>query len=249
MAGLQTTVKKPHAGICTRWFFLPGFDGTGLLFEPIKAALQDAAPSVVCYPNQTPQTYESLVQLVSAALPCDVPYILIAESFSGPIAIQAAALARLRPHALILCASFATCPLGPILGMVARLGSRLLFQVRPPEWFIRRYLVGEDAPKKLIEDFYRALGAVSVPVLEARLDSILQVNVLRDLAALSVPVLYIRGSQDRLVKAESLRIIQNFCPGVQIETVNAPHLILQRAPERCVELIRRFLLKKFAIAS
>jgi pimeloyl-ACP methyl ester carboxylesterase len=224
------------------WVLLPGFDGTGLLFEPLKRALPKAAAvSIVSYPSQALRSYPELVRLVTAALPRDTPYVLIAESFSGPIAIQAAAAAAVRPKALVLCASFAVCPVGPVLAAMGRLAGGLLFQLRPPVGFVRRYLLGADAPAQLLEDFYRALASVSASVLRNRLDSVLRVNVLADLAALSMPVLYIQGSQDMLVGARSLRIIQECNPRVQIETVDAPHLILQREPERCAELIQRFL--------
>lgn len=224
------------------WILLPGLDGTGLLFEPIKAAVpKDTALCVVAYPTQTLRSYQCLVELVLAALPHATPYIIIAESFSGPIAIQAAARARPSPHALVLCASFAACPLRPIVGAIARWGSGLLLRVRPPEWFVRRYLLGRDAPQELIEAFYRAWRSVSVPVLVNRLDSLLQIDVLSSLAALAVPVLYIRGSHDRLVGERSLRAIQSCRADIQVETVQAPHMVLQRQPERCVEIIQRFL--------
>lgn len=231
--------------ICAnRWILLPGLDGTGLLFEPMKAAApKNTSATVVCYPRRTPQTYENLLQLVSGSLPRYAPYILIAESFSGPIAIQAASLAQVQPQALILCATFATCPLGPISTLVVKWSSAFLFRVRPPQWFVRRYLLGGDAPKKLIEDFYRALGSVAVPVLQARLDSVLQINVLSRLAGLRIPVLYIHGAKDRLLGKTSLRAIRRACPNVEIATVNAPHLMLQREPEQCFELINRFIVR------
>jgi pimeloyl-ACP methyl ester carboxylesterase len=226
----------------THWVLLPGFDGTGLLFEPLRAALpKDTTVSIISYPNQTPHSYQELVQLVVDALPEDTAYVLIAESFSGPVAIRVAATAPVPPCALVLCASFARCPVGLLLAAILRRVGGLLFRLRPPEWFVRRYLLGADAPSQLTQDLYRALASVSAPVLRSRLDLLLRVNVVPDLAALPVPVLYIRGSRDRLVGARSLRVIQGCSSNVEIETVNAPHLVLQREPERCVQLIRRYL--------
>jgi pimeloyl-[acyl-carrier protein] methyl ester esterase len=174
-------------------------------------------------------------------LPEATAYGLIAESFSGPMAIRVAATAPVPPCALVLCASFARCPVGPLSATILRGVGGLLFRLRPPEWFVRRYLLGADAPGQLMQDFYRALASVSAPVLRSRLDVLLRVNVVSELAALPVPVLYIRGSQDRLVGAQSLRVIEECCSGVKIETVNAPHLVLQREPVRCVQLIERYL--------
>lgn len=223
------------------WVLLPGLDGTGLLFEPLRAALpKDIESSIVSYPSQTPHSYQELGQVVADVLPKNSIYALIAESFSGPIAIRVAAAAPVPPCALVLCASFARCPVGPLSVAVLQAMSGLLSRLRPPEWFVRRYLLGEDVPTRLIESFYRALASVSTPVLRSRLDALLRVNVVHDLAALSMPILYIQGSRDRLVREQSLCVVRECSNRVQVAVVNAPHLVLQREPGRCVQLITRF---------
>src|SRR5262245_10326170 len=90
---------------------LPGMDGTGDLFAPLIAQLKGApTPLVVSYPNAEPLGYSELTALARKALPRNQPYILLGESFSGPIAVQ---LAAERPHGLVglvLCASFVSSP-------------------------------------------------------------------------------------------------------------------------------------------
>jgi len=73
---------------------LPGMDGTGQLFEPFVAALgEEFSVQVVRYPATEPLGYAELASLVRAALPTDRPFVLLGESFSGPIAISVAASA------------------------------------------------------------------------------------------------------------------------------------------------------------
>jgi pimeloyl-ACP methyl ester carboxylesterase len=223
------------------WVLLPGFDGTGRLFAPLKETIGTATVSIVSYSNETPQSYETLVQVASAAIPSDAAYILAAESFSGPIAIQAAALAQHPPIALVLCASFAACPLGSTLRTIAKCASGLLFRWPPPRWFVRRYLLGCDVPAELLQEFYEVLATVSPCVLERRLHEVLSVDVRSSLSALSVPVLYIRGTKDRLIGSRALRTIESCCRSLDVQMIDAPHLIFQRRPEQCVEVIKSFI--------
>ena len=72
---------------------LPGLDGTGLLFQPLVECLPDAIePVVVSYPPDQKLGYEELLPLVLERLPA-APFVLLGESFSGPLAVMAAATA------------------------------------------------------------------------------------------------------------------------------------------------------------
>ncbi|HMA00429.1 MAG TPA: hypothetical protein VKP66_20995 [Steroidobacteraceae bacterium] len=73
---------------------LPGLDGTGKLFAAFLRALGPGVESrVVEYSPDEPLGYEELELRVRAALPRDRPYVLLGESFSGPIAMRIAASA------------------------------------------------------------------------------------------------------------------------------------------------------------
>ncbi|MEJ7807867.1 MAG: hypothetical protein WKG03_18345 [Telluria sp.] len=90
---------------------LPGMDGTGDLFADFVRALGDAVVSlVVSYPAGEALDYAGLTEFARARLPRDRPFVLLGESFSGPVAI---ALAASRPPglmALILSCTFARNP-------------------------------------------------------------------------------------------------------------------------------------------
>ena len=71
---------------------LPGMDGTAELFSEFIAALPEPFETVtVRYPAERPLSYSELANFVRAACPVSEPYMLVAESFSTPLAIQYAA--------------------------------------------------------------------------------------------------------------------------------------------------------------
>src|SRR5690349_11939308 len=93
---------------------LPGMDGTGELFGPLLAELPIELPvAVVSYPDRA-ASYADHVAVARTELPRDRPFVLLGESFSGPVAVRLAAEAPSNLRGLILCASFLTCP-SPLL--------------------------------------------------------------------------------------------------------------------------------------
>ena len=93
---------------------LPGMDGTGLMFRPFIDAAYNHSIDVISYPNDTSQKYTELIGFVKDRLPSEVEFIIIAESFSGPIAY--ALMKEVIPNlkAVIFVASFLENP-RPIL--------------------------------------------------------------------------------------------------------------------------------------
>src|SRR5215471_17973322 len=95
---------------------LPGMDGTTAPRADFVAALGPRIePHLVAYPSDPALGYMELEALVRASLPADRPYLLLGESFSGPIAISIAASRPSHLVGLILCVTFAYNPL-PVLG-------------------------------------------------------------------------------------------------------------------------------------
>ncbi|MCI5146853.1 MAG: hypothetical protein D3923_15345 [Candidatus Electrothrix sp. AR3] len=65
---------------------LPGMDGTGILFKPLlKEFSEDIDVRALSYPCDTKLSYSQLVEYVRKKLPEREDFILVAESFSGPI--------------------------------------------------------------------------------------------------------------------------------------------------------------------
>jgi pimeloyl-ACP methyl ester carboxylesterase len=222
-----------------QWVLLPGFDGTGMLYAPLLRALPPrVVPIVVRYPSNRICSGSELVEIVLSSLPESKPYVLIAESFSGPIALRASHLQA--PTALVLCASFAVCPLPSFVITALRIIGSAMFRGPPPKWFVRRYLIG-DAPNDVLSLFYNAIAAVSPQVLAHRFDVLLEFNGKYASGKLECPLLYLQATEDRLVSARSARSMERQYPGVRIERIESPHLVLQVQPQAAVHAILNFL--------
>ena len=86
-------------------------DGTGKLFpEFIPALPRGANAVVVTYPLDQPLGYTELEAFARQKLPTQ-PFILVGESFSGPIAVAIAAADPATVRALVLVGSFVRRPI------------------------------------------------------------------------------------------------------------------------------------------
>ena len=82
---------------------LPGLDGTGRLFKDFIAALPPTLSAVaVAYPGDRCLPYADLAAIVQSNLPTPEPFVLVAESFSTPLAIACAAKQPLGLKGLVL---------------------------------------------------------------------------------------------------------------------------------------------------
>lgn len=71
---------------------MPGLDGSGVLFRPLLKRLPpEVVPQVITYPATTPLGYAELLPHVMAALPESGAFVVLGESFSGPLALMVAA--------------------------------------------------------------------------------------------------------------------------------------------------------------
>jgi pimeloyl-ACP methyl ester carboxylesterase len=87
---------------------LPGFDGTGELFGPLQAALgEDVASAAVRYDAE--RSINEYIDSVARILPRENA-VLVAESFSGPIALSLLARYPARIRCAVLCATFSVSP-------------------------------------------------------------------------------------------------------------------------------------------
>ena len=209
-----------------RIVLLPGLDGTGALFDAfVRAAPPDIRPDVVALPHSS-SSYAELADYLSATLGLSADTILLAESFSGPLAITLAA--RHKVAALVLCNSFVVPPRSRALRVFA---IPLVFRLRPPADLVRRFLVGPAASDALVAEVRAAVQAVPPTVLAERLQAVLSVAVADQLARVSVPIVYLRGSEDRLVPEASVKaFLAAASAPVSVVRLAGPHLLLQALP-------------------
>ena len=90
---------------------LPGLDGTGELFLDFLAALPELwTATIVTYPTNGFLRYSDLRPYVGAAVPQLEPFVLVAESFSTPLAVWYAATAPPNLTAVVICTGFVGNP-------------------------------------------------------------------------------------------------------------------------------------------
>ena len=210
---------------------LPGLDGTGILFKPLIAALpSEVSTIVVAYPGDQPLGYAELLPMVLAALPTKHPFVLLGESFSGPLAVMAAATRPAGLVGLVLCASFVRSPHPYIPSFLNGFIRPSLLKLLPTLSQLKALLGGySSAPlRALVQE---ALARVSPSVLARRIREVLNVQCRGPACGL-----YRAGalpeSPPRLRRAFMERTVgQGACPRLRVVALSAPHMVLQVAAE------------------
>jgi pimeloyl-[acyl-carrier protein] methyl ester esterase len=227
----------------TALVLLPGLDGTGKLFAGfIKALDPGISTIVVAYPPDQPMGYAELDALVMGVLdnlPRDQPYVLLGESFSGPLAIRIAARAPAGLVGLILCASFAKNPFA-WLGWTRPLAAYLPVKSLP-RWVRAPLMWGSLSPDRAPSQMERAMSGVSAAVIRQRIAALLAVDETSALERVRMPTLVLRATGDRVIPKAATRRIRSSLPQAQFLEINAPHLLLQTRPEECAAAVLRFL--------
>jgi len=212
-------------------------DGTGELFAPLLEALPGVKTTVVTYPRGHCLGWEELVQIVEDSIPNEEPVMLVAESFSGPVAIKLASRKSRDIKALVLCCSFASNPLPRWLGFLPL--PRLAFQMMP-RFAIRRFLAGPASSDDLVEAIRKCVKSVSPRVLANRARMIRQVDVRMEWKAMDIPLLCLSGRQDRILSSRVADEMESLQPDASYVTLDGPHLLLQCAPRIAAAEIRKF---------
>ncbi len=224
---------------------LPGMDGTGELFAPLIAALpENIQAHAIAYPTDQALTYAQLVDRVLPQLPRDAPFVILGESFSGPVAIG---LAHRRPPGLagvILCVTFArsTRPKMPRLPFPAAWGAAITIwslKVSRAAW-IWRMLLGDDFSPDRHRMIQSAVDRNTPEVLVSRIHEMSVVDVTREVAAISAPVLYLRARQDRIVPRKAGEQIVTANPAVRMGELDGSHFVLQAHPQAAAAMIAAF---------
>ena len=89
--------------------------------------------------------------------------------------------------------------------------------------------------------FAQALAQVSPHVMRGRMTAVIGVDASSGLSSLSVPVMYLRASQDRGVPASVSEAILAKVPQMKVVELVAPHFLLQAAPKEAAAAVNAFV--------
>jgi pimeloyl-ACP methyl ester carboxylesterase len=219
---------------------LPGLDGTGARLTPFVGVMEQAVTTrIIGYPPDRPLGYAELESLVRQSLPQSGRYWLLAESFSGPIAIRVAADPPRGLAGLILCGTFARNPF-PWLRPVRALAVRMPFKSLP-RWLRAPLLWGSGDPRRAPPRAERASAAVETAVIRRRLHEVLTIDVTACLGNIAAPVLILGASRDRIVPRSAARLLAQRTRQGELVEIDGPHLLLQSRPGESAAAILRFL--------
>ena len=214
-------------------------DGTGELFAPLVRELGAAIPTrVVRYPDRA-MDYAAHEAFARASLPPDRPFVVLGESFSGPIAVSIAASAPPGMRGYVLCGSFICSPTPTLkrLGPFAAFFSPKLM----PKAMAASFLMGRYATPELRQALAHALDSVSASALAARLRAIANVDVRADAQRIRLPGLYLRATEDRLVSESASGIFMAHVANARVVDLAGPHHLLQTKPAESARELRRVL--------
>jgi pimeloyl-ACP methyl ester carboxylesterase len=227
---------------------LPGLDGTSHLFGSFLKRLPSYLnPLTISYPTDIVMDYEELRNYVMDRLPGRRDFVLLAESFSWPLAVQIAVERPEIVKALILVATFVENPLLHLGKYTRHLGHFLGFEWKIPRRLIRYLLLSNDAGKEQVTEILDVLRTVKPPVLNHRLRMVLNLDARKAFCKCTVPMLYLSEARDKLVTRASLKTILELRSEVEHIPIDAPHMILQRAPALASEAVEAFL-RKFELS-
>ena len=222
------------------WTFLPGLHGTCELFEQIRENISKNQPCEwVNLPGHSQQDYGTLSRWIDQELVQhqNQKRILIAESFSGPLALK---LASLRPQEItgvVLAASFCDAPINP---SIALLPLRPLFMMKPPRKALKHFLIGPDAAEADITQLSKTVQSIHSSILSQRVRAILELEEKESPQLKGLPMLILQAQNDNLIPWEAQQRLEARYPNARVHWIESPHLILQRHPKSCLAKITDF---------
>lgn len=222
-----------------RLILLPAFDGTGAMFEPFVAELGDAFEALpIAYSERGPQDYDSLARNILDEISDDQPYIVLGESFAGPLAYRLATGDPDRCRAAIFVATYLINPSPTVLKVLGALPARAVswFVSRP--WVIRKIALSRQADGAVARAIAANFGSVAPRAIRRRLRTIGSLGDLPE-RSVAVPCLCIQATNDKLVPASRLADFRSLCPDLEVHQVAGGHFVIQEAPRECARIVKR----------
>ncbi len=218
---------------------LPGLDGSAELFAPLLEQIPACYPHLALrYPADLNWQLSDYADYVCQQVQGIDHIVIIAESFSGPVAILVAQGLQQRCQGLILAASFCTCP-NPLLKWL-----QFALPLFPCKWLplaITTRLLFAQARCDLIASFQRVWHALEPDLIRRRLQLLATLDLRAELARLSTQILYLQARQDYLVSAHAQADLVAAHPAIKFIELAAPHGMLQTQAPACWQQIQPWL--------
>lgn len=217
---------------------LPGLHGLATLLEPLMKQLGDVKVECIEYPTDIPQSYDSLSSWLSNNVDWTKPRVLVAESFSGPLALRAAEAFPESIQSVVLAASFCNSPTTPNLAL---LPLRPLLMLKPTRTAIRHFLLGPDSSDDEVNSLRKIVAAIPSRILSQRVRSILKLQAEDCPSIKQTPMLILQAQDDNMIPWETQNQLRMQYPHATTHWLDSPHLILQNNPAESCTFIKQFI--------
>jgi pimeloyl-[acyl-carrier protein] methyl ester esterase len=228
--------------VLSRILLLPGLDGTGKLLDRFVGLMPASLSCEVIAYQDSFASLDDYVNVVKARLSTQTKIVLIAESFSGPIATHVASRYPEQVAGIVFAASFVNPP-HPVLLNIASVTPAPAFGAMRAT-LVNYFCVDGVREKNVIDEASAVVGELESAVIKRRLMLLGSLTKLAH-AQIDIPVLSLRATQDRLItKVATSSIATTFPKTISID-VEAPHFLLQACPEECWRHIEKFVSNYF----
>jgi len=219
---------------------LPGLDGTGELFSRFEKALSGAHEvKTIVYPFKEGLGYEVLTEYVHDVLPTEQAFVLLGESFSGPIAVTVAAGKVPNLKGLILVNTFLENPRPLLLKFMDFIPDRLVFE--PPKAILQWLLKNAEQGAVDAEELRSTISSLSPSLVRTRLSSVAKVAVHAQASKVDVPVCILRSERDAAISQRiASQVIQTFKKST-VQKFNTNHFLLQSMPNQAAQVVEEFI--------
>jgi len=218
---------------------LPGLNGTEGLFKAfIEANTSGFDVLTISYPTHKELSYKSLTSFVLSKLDSiNNSYILMGESFSGPLSIF---ISHQKPSGLIATILVATFVTAPNFKVGRFLPWNIGFKLIQPLYSLR-LMFSKTHNASFIKSISTELQKVSPNVLAGRIQSIFAVDAQSQLKDCKLPMMYFRGKNDFIVPRKNLDKMLSIKPDIKVVEFDTQHFLLQSAPKEAWQAITTFV--------
>jgi pimeloyl-ACP methyl ester carboxylesterase len=217
---------------------LPGLDGTGLLFKPLLEHLStNFRTHVINYPTNIDLTPIQLANEVLKQVVFNKDTVLLAESFSGLVALELLKKNIALSH-IIFCASFFSAPRPLLLKSTQVISLSHFFNWKIP----KNLLVLSGLNQVTIELLHQAQNMVSGDILAKRLNYIANTQQADTTYKWSIPCTYLQADEDWAVPQSNAHIIKDYFVDFHLHKLGpSGHFLLQTQPKLCAVIIHKIM--------
>lgn len=215
---------------------VPGLDGEGTYMRGFLGAYARYGEAQLCPLPPHLFDYRSGADELCALLPTNRPFVIVAESFAGPLALAIAQMRLPTLQGVVLSASFSHAPM-PRLLLEALAHALPRLHDAGTKWLARTLLAG-DPHSDIAEQAIRSFEKLPPATKTGRIQSIARADADEALRTCPVPLVLLTPTHDRLLWRDYARPLP---ASMREHRVESPHMLLAHAADTAADHISRFI--------